>query len=150
LRDLVRGQLRVSQGEPELVRNTLSWAMVQFKSVTMKSADPFSTGNRSGLEQIAKTAVKHDFPVYIANEPIFIDLARKEEIKEVFVRVDSALTDISNQHDQVHYIDMLECFPMEDLANSPNHLLHHPVDSFTRRLTQAIRVIRNNNDSRTR
>jgi hypothetical protein len=109
---------------------------------------PISKPHRIALEYVARLAIKHDFPVYIANGPIVEAVASQPEFVKAFARVDSALAGLTKDYPKVHYINLLSRHPMKDMLNTPDHLLPHAADRYTSRLAKAIRMMRTRNQTR--
>jgi hypothetical protein len=138
----VHGQFRVDTRKPSAVEADRISHLVSNIPNAGRPTDPISTQNRVGLDLIAEMSAVHNFPVYLANGPVFDQLSTDSSFMKVFARIDSALSSYANGHESVHYIGLLDKHPLEDMKDSVEHLVAEASDIYTRRLAQYIQNIR--------
>jgi hypothetical protein len=140
------GQNRATISDPSRVVADYAKHLSFNIPAAMSPTDPISAENRAGLNRIAELAHTRNFPVYLANGPILEDLAADPSFSSAFVRIDSALTSFAKAHRQVHYIDLLDRHPLEDMQYSVEHILHTAADRYTARLARAIQFVRDSDN----
>jgi hypothetical protein len=141
------GQFRRSGSQPLNIRKHFLKHLDIVIPAVKESASPISDQNMAGLDRIAELARIHDFPVFLANGPIYKELASDSSFLGAFTGVDSSLTKFAADHRQIYYVDILDKHPMGDLKETVDHLLPHAADRYTSRLANAIGKIRARNQT---